>query len=522
MNRSLWWKIAAIVVILVAFIVVLIPGVLSDEPIRRGLDLKGGTHLVMRVNVGDALRLEVDQASEALKSQAAKNNLPVPTARRLNDTTFIAVPPAGISTAEYERLAKDYLPSFDLSRTPEGALQFKMKAASAAAIERDTIDHAVETIRNRVDALGVTEPLIAPESGNRIVIQLPGVDDPARVKDIIKTTAQLQFRLVEGNPTTDQKATLESVPANMKNEVDILPGTATDELGRAAGVEWYAIRKTVPVSGTDLKNARVQKGRLGEPNVGFSLTPDGGRKFGDLTGPNVGRRLAIVLDNKVMSAPRINNKIEDQGVIEGSFTTQQAADLALVLRSGSLPASLTTLEERTVGPSLGKDSIRSGVLAAGIGFIALILAVVFYYHGAGINAVLALLLNLVIILGMMAIFKATLTLPGIAGIILTLGMAIDSNVLVFERIREELRDGKTVRAAIENGFTRAFGTIIDTHMTTIISALFLLEFGTGPIKGFAVTLLTGLFASVFTAFFVSRVIFDFTYKPQDRPQEISI
>jgi preprotein translocase subunit SecD len=229
-----------------------------------------------------------------------------------------------------------------------------------------------------------------------------------------------------------------------------------------------------------------------------------------------------VLDNKVMSAPRINNKIEDQGVIEGSFTTQQAADLALVLRSGSLPASLTTLEERTVGPSLGKDSIRSGVMAAVIGFIALILAVVLYYRGAGINAVLALLLNLVIILGMMAIFKATLTLPGIAGIILTLGMAIDSNVLVFERIREELREGKTVRAAIENGFSRAFGTIIDTHMTTIISALFLLEFGTGPIKGFAVTLLTGLFASVFTAFFVSRVIFDMTYKPQDRPQEISI
>jgi preprotein translocase subunit SecD len=229
-----------------------------------------------------------------------------------------------------------------------------------------------------------------------------------------------------------------------------------------------------------------------------------------------------VLDNKVVSAPRINSKIEDQGVIEGSFTTQQAADLALVLRSGSLPASLTTMEERTVGPSLGRDSIRQGVRAALIGFIALVLAVLLYYKGAGINAILALLLNLVIILGMMAIFKATLTLPGIAGIILTLGMAVDSNVLVFERIREELRDGKTVRAAIENGFSRAFGTIIDTHMTTIISALFLFQFGTGPIKGFAVTLLIGLFASVFTAFFVSRVIFDFWYKPQERPQTISI
>ena len=522
MNRSLWWKVILILAVLVAFTAPIIPTKNNPEPIRRGLDLKGGTHLVMRVNVGDATRLEVDQAAEALKSQSTKNNLPLPTTRRINDTTFIAMPPAGISTAEYERLAKDYLPSFDMSRTPEGALQFKMKPASASAIERDTIDHAVETIRNRVDALGVTEPLIAPESGNRIVIQLPGVDDPARVKDIIKTTAQLQFRLVEGNPAPDAKATLDTVPANMKNEVDIIAGTREDELGRAAGTEFYAVRKSIPVTGTDLKNARVQKGRLGEPNVGFSLTPDGGRKFGDLTGPNVGRRLAIVLDNKVVSAPRINSKIEDQGVIEGSFTTQQAADLALVLRSGSLPASLTTLEERTVGPSLGRDSIHQGVRASLIGFIALVLAVLFYYRGAGINAVLALLLNLVIILGMMAIFKATLTLPGIAGIILTLGMAVDSNVLVFERIREELREGKTVRAAIENGFSRAFGTIIDTHMTTIISALFLFQFGTGPIKGFAVTLLIGLFASVFTAFFVSRVIFDFWYKPQERPQTISI
>jgi preprotein translocase subunit SecD len=308
----------------------------------------------------------------------------------------------------------------------------------------------------------------------------------------------------------------------MQNEVDVLPGTREDALGRAAGVEYYAVRKIVPVTGTDLKDARVQKGRLGEPTVGFSLTPDGGRKFGELTGANVKKRLAIVLDKKVVSAPVINSQIQDQGVIEGSFTTQRAADLALVLRSGALPASLTPLEERTVGPSLGRDSIRQGVLASLIGFIALIAAVLVYYKGAGVNAVLALMLNLVIILGMMAMFKFTLTLPGIAGIILTLGMAVDSNVLVFERIREELRDGKTVRAAIENGFSRAFGTIIDTHMTSIISALFLFQFGTGPIKGFAVTLLIGLFASVFTAFFVSRVIFDIHYRAESRPTAISI
>jgi preprotein translocase subunit SecD len=511
-----------IVAVLVGFTAAIIPTSSTPEPIKRGLDLKGGTHLVMRVNVGDATRIEVDQGAESLKNQAKKNNLPTPATRRVDDFTFVATPPAGVSTADYERIAKDYLPTFDLTRTADGAMQFKLKPAAATSIERDTIDHAVETIRNRVDALGVTEPLIAPEGGNRIVIQLPGVDDPARVKDIIKTTAQLQFRMVEGSPGPTPDAALASVDPTLKNDVDVLPGTREDELGRAAGTEFYAVRKTVPVTGTDLKNARVTKGPMGQPNVGFSLTPDGARKFSDLTGNNVGRRLAIVLDNKVVSAPSIKNRIDDQGVIEGSFTTEQASDLALVLRSGSLPASLTTLEERTVGPSLGRDSIHQGVLASLIGFIALILAVILYYHGAGINAVLALLLNLIIVLGMMAIFKATLTLPGIAGIILTLGMAVDSNVLVFERIREELRDGKTVRAAIDNGFSRAFGTIIDTHMTTIISALFLFQFGTGPIKGFAVTLLMGLLASVFTAFFVSRVIFDVHYKPQDRPTEISI
>src|SRR5437762_3299783 len=406
----------------------------------------------MRVNVGDAVRLEVDQAAEMFKSQAAKNNLPAPVTRRINDTTFIAQLPAGVATTEYERIAKDYLTPFDLSRTPEGAMQFKMKAANISAIEKDTIDHAVETIRNRVDALGVTEPIIAPESGNRIVIQLPGVDDPARVKDIIKTTAQLQFRLVEGEPASDPTAALNSVPPNMKTEVDVLPGTREDALGRSSGVEYYAVRKTVPVTGTDLKNARVSKGQLSQPNVSFSLTPDGARKFGDLTGQNIKRRLAIVLDNKVVSAPVINSQINESGVIEGNFTAQQAGDLSLVLRSGSLPASLTTLEERTVGPSLGRDSIKQGVTASVIGFAALILAVLLYYKGAGVNAVLALLLNLVIILGMLAFFKATLTLPGIAGIILTLGMAVDSNVLVFERIREELRDRKPVRPAIDHGF----------------------------------------------------------------------
>jgi preprotein translocase subunit SecD len=522
LNRSVIWKIGLILAVLLVFAVALVPTKNNPEPIRRGLDLKGGTHLVMRVNIGDAVRLEVDQAMEMMKSQAAKNQLPTPTGRRLNDYSFALAAPAGVSTAEYERLAKDYLPNFDQSRNADGSLKFQMKSPAVAQLRRDTVSQAVETIDNRVNALGVTEPIIAPQGEDRIVIQLPGVDDPARVKDIIRTTAQLQFRMVEGNPASDAKTVEASLPANLKNEIDILPGTREDELGRAAGVEYYPVRKIVPVSGRDLKTARVQKGRLGEPVIGFSLTPDGAPKFGELTGNNVGRRLAIVLDNRVVSAPTINSRIDDQGVIEGRFTNQQASDLALILRSGSLPASLTTLEERTVGPSLGRDSIRKGVMASIIGFVALVGFILLYYRGAGLNAVLALLLNLVILLGMMAYFKATLTLPGIAGIILTLGMAVDSNVLVFERIREELREGRTIRASIENGFSRAFATVIDTHLTTIIAALFLFQFGTGPIKGFAVTLLIGLAASVFTAFFVSRMIFDVVYKSETRHETISI
>jgi preprotein translocase subunit SecD len=516
------WKVVLIVAIFALFLWPIIPTKSEPEPIRRGLDLKGGTHLVMRVNTGDALRLDVDQSMQLLKSQATTNKLPVPEVRRVSDNTFVATIPAGVPTTEYERIAKEFFGAYEMTRTGDGAMQFRMKPASATQIARDTIAQAVETIRNRIDALGVTEPLIAPEGDDRIVIQLPGVDDPARVKDIIRTTAQLQFRVVEAGPVGDQNMLLNAIPAAQRGDVEILPGTSEDAYGRASGVTYYAVNKTVPVTGRDLKTARASRKENGTPDVAFSLTPDGARKFGDLTASMVGKPLAIVLDNKVVSAPTVKSRIDDQGVIEGNYTPQSAADLALVLRSGSLPASLTTLEERTVGPSLGRDSIHQGITASLIGFVLLILAVLIYYRGAGVNAVIALLLNLVILLGAMAMFKATLTLPGIAGIILTLGMAVDSNVLVFERIREELRDGRAVRAAIDNGFSRAFGTIIDTHMTTIISALFLFQFGTGPIKGFAVTLLIGLAASVFTAFFVSRVIFDVVYKPTDRPKEMSI
>ena len=517
MNRNVIWKIVLILAVLMVFTVAIIPTKNNPEPIKRGLDLKGGIQLVMQVNVNEAARLEVDQAMNSLKAQAKAQNLPTPTTRRVDDLTFVASP----AMPEYEKIGADFLPSFEATRAGN-ELRFRFKPTALKSLQRDTVEQAKEAIDRRVNALGVTEPVIVPEGEDRISIQLPGVDDPARVKDIIKTTAQLQFRMVEGNGGPSAQAVWNTLSPAQRNEVDILPSNREDDMGRVVGVEYLPVSKTVPVSGRDLKTARVQKGRIGEPVIGFSLTPEGAPKFGELTGANVGRRLAIVLDNRVVSAPNIHSQITDEGVIEGSFTQQQAGDLALILRSGSLPASLTTLEERTVGPSLGRDSIRQGVTASVVGFILLVLAILLYYKGAGVNAVLALLLNLIILLGMMAYFKASLTLPGIAGIVLTLGMAVDSNVLVFERIREELREGKTVRASIEQGFARAFGTIIDTHLTTIIAALFLFQFGTGPIQGFAVTLLIGLAASVFTAFFVSRMIFDIVYKPTERPKEISI
>jgi preprotein translocase subunit SecD len=521
LNRNVLWKVVLILAVLVVFTVAIIPTKNNPEPIRRGLDLKGGIQLVMKVNVNEATRLEVDQAMNSLRAQAQAQGLAAPQMARTSDSAFALTLPANAQSAGYERIAQDYLPSFDMTRAGN-QLRFTMKPQALQSLSSDTVDQAVEAIRRRVDALGVAEPIIVPEGEDRINIQLPGVDDPARVKDIIKTTAQLQFRIVEGATGPSAQAVYDALPPNQRDQVDIFPGTSQDDFGRATGVEYYAVSKNVPVSGRDLKNARVEKGQVGEPVIAFTLTPEGTPKFSALTGANINRRLAIVLDNKIVSAPNIQSQIDGNGQITGNFTQQSAADLALVLRSGALPASLTTLEERTVGPSLGRDSIRQGVTASVIGFALLVIAIIAYYKGAGVNAILALLLNLVILLGMMAYFDAALTLPGIAGIILTLGMAVDSNVLVFERIREELREGKTVRASIDQGFARAFGTIIDTHLTTIISALFLFQFGTGPIKGFAVTLLIGLGASVFTAFFVSRMIFDIVYKPAERPREISI
>jgi preprotein translocase subunit SecD len=395
-------------------------------------------------------------------------------------------------------------------------------------IERLIRDQAVrqvlETINNRVDEFGVAEPVIQRQGieGDRILIQLPGVDDPERVKRIIKSTAFLEFKEVMQGPASDRPSLLAGSAGLPPSDGEVMSGNRTGYAGEVLGRSYYLVKKSSIITGRDLRSARRSQDEYGMPNVQFDLVPSAADKFGEYTSSHIGIPMAIVLDGNVMSAPTIRARITDSGVIEGNYSVEEAEDLALILRAGALPASMVYLEERTVGPSLGHDSVVRGVRAAISGLIAVMLFMVVYYKRSGLNANVALMINLIILMGAMAYFGATLTLPGIAGVILTIGMAVDANVLIFERIREELRVGKTVRSAIETGFSRAFGTILDANLTTLIAALFLFQFGTGPVKGFAVTLSIGIFASVFTAVFVSRTIYMIMLAGRDRVQALSI
>jgi preprotein translocase subunit SecD len=491
--------------------------------IRLGLDLRGGIHLVLQVTTADALKAERDDAIEQIQTQAREQNFQIGAVTPVSDTSLTVAVTPQTDEKKLEEAAKRYLPDWNAS-SAGGKWTFVLKDPARRATEDNAVAQAIETIRNRIDEFGVAEPLIARQGFDRILVQLPGIDDPRRVKDLIKSTAFLELKLV------DRKDGLEAGPAEKaallaryNNQVppnlELVEGKA--ETGqRQSG--WYLVNKAAAITGRDLKNARPTRGQLGASSVTFFLTAAGAEKFGAVTGANIGRHLAIVLDKRVQSAPVINDRITDQGVIQGQFTPEEANDLALVLRAGALPAGLTYLEERTVGPSLGLDSIHKGVAASAAGTLLVFLAVVLYYRLAGWNAVLALILNAVLLLGAMALFGSTLTLPGIAGFILTIGMAVDSNVLIFERIREELRGGRAPRTAIENGFSKAFATIIDTHLTVIISAVFLFQFGTGPVKGFAVTLVIGLLISVFTAVFVSHTLFDLVYGRRQHIDALSI
>lgn len=539
MNKNLGWKLVVIVaaLLLFAYGIFGIPsgasgGALADallkpSPMRNGihlgLDLKGGTHLILQVQVNDAVNVDSDNAIEVLTSALRKAKLnaditkPDP-ANHPEQIVIKGVPPE--SSSDLRTIVQDRLPEYDLASGPNNTFTVTMKPTNLTDLKNRAVTQAIETIRNRIDQLGVSEPIIEEHGLGQyqILVQLPGVDDPARVKDVMQSTAMLEIRQVMGGPYPSQEAALQDKGGVMPEDSVLMPGKNNPDGSQT----WYFVSRTPAVTGKDLRSADASQDEMGQPAVGFNLTAEGGRKFYAFTSAHVKDLLGVILDGKVQSVATIDEPIHDQGIIKGRFTEQEVKDQAMILRSGALPAGIKYLEERTVGPSLGSDSIRAGVRAAVVGMAAVLIFMLVYYRAAGINADVALILNLVILLGFLGFSGATLTLPGIAGVILTVGMGVDSNVLIFERIREELRNGKTPPSAVEQGFGHALTTIIDTHVTTIVSAIILFLFGTGPVKGFAVTLSFGLFANLFTAVFVSRVIFDWVLSRKRVGEALSI
>ncbi|HEX8799012.1 MAG TPA: protein translocase subunit SecD [Terriglobales bacterium] len=499
-----------------------------EERIHLGLDLKGGTHLILQVQVNDAINADSDRAIERLKEDLKSKNIGFaeitkPDPQQHPELISVKGIPSE-SIGEFRNLVADRVPDYDLASGPENSFTLTMKPNIVKDTKAKAQQQAIETIRNRIDLLGVNEPVIQEHGlgDYQILVQLPGVDDPARVKEIMQSTAMLEIRQAIGGPYTSEQEAMQANGGVLPANTVLLKGKNIGASGQGNQESYWVISRASAVSGNDLRTADASRDENGRPDVKFTLTGEGGRRFAAFTGAHVGERLAVVLDNKVMEVATIQEQIHDEGRITGAFTEQQTQDLSLTLRSGALPAGIKYLEERTVGPSLGIDSIRAGVRAALIGMIAVMVFMLFYYKFSGINADLGLVLNLVILLGFLGYTGATLTLPGIAGVILTVGMGVDSNVLIFERIREELRHGKTAAQAVDQGFKHALTTIIDTHVTTIVSAIILFLFGTGPVKGFAVTLSFGLFANLFTSVFVSRVIFDWVLSRHQRGEALSI
>jgi preprotein translocase subunit SecD len=540
MNKNLLWRLLTVVGILVVFIFGMfgIPQSFSGQGlvtamtnrIHLGLDLRGGTHLILQVQVNDAVNIDSDNAVEILKEQLNKRKITFldiskPDAQNSPDKVVLkGVSPDG--RKDLLDIVSERLPEYNLSSGADNLYTLTMKPQMLSDLKNKAVTQAIETIRNRIDQLGVSEPTIQEHGLGQyqILVQLPGVDDPGRVKDIMQSTAMLEIKQVLGGPYPSEQAALQA-----QQPVGVLPPDAILMSGHAAPgagageTAWYVVSRVSAVRGKDLRDAQPGTDQNGQPNVRFQLTGEGGQRFYSFTSAHVGESLGVVLDNKVQEVANIKEAIRDTGEISGgSMSQQQAKDLSMILRSGALPAGIKYLEERTVGPSLGTDSIRHGVNAAIIGMLAVLIFMLVYYRGAGINADIALILNLIILLGFMGYFEAVLTLPGIAGVILTVGMGVDSNVLIFERIREELRNGKTPPSAVDQGFSHAWITIVDTHVTTIVSAAILFIFGTGPVRGFATTLTFGLLANLFTAVFVSRLIFDWILSRKQRGEALSI
>jgi preprotein translocase subunit SecD len=525
MNKSLLWRGLLVLAVVALAAVTALP---FEEKIKLGLDLEGGMHLVLRVETEDALRAERDKVIERLVQAAQADGFSGLAPQAIDDTSFsVTVPSAPGAREKLEAIAQRDFAEWNVSGQ-DGRLVVSLPQQERQRLADLAVRQAQQTIENRVNAFGVAEPIIQRQglTGDRIVVQLPGIEDPERVKELLKETAFLEFRIVD-YPQRGAAGSREEVLAHyggaLPADVEVLEGDVEDEVtGATVGTVYYAVEKTARVTGRDLKLARPGLGQFNDPIVEFGLTHDGGQRFGDITGANQGKGLAIVLDRRVVSAPTIEDRITDQGIIRGQFTQQEVEDLSIKLRSGALPAGMVILEERTVGPSLGQESIDQGLRAGLVGSALVVVFMLLVYHLSGINAIVALTLNVLMVFAGLAYFDATLTLPGIAGIVLTIGMAVDANVLIFERIREELRHGRTVRAAVDEGFSKALSSIIDGNLTTLIAALFLIQFGTGPVRGFAVTLSIGIIASLFTAVFVSRWLFDLVLARPGRVEKLSI
>jgi preprotein translocase subunit SecD len=530
---NLRWKIITIVVVFVVFAAVGVypliavhygvswPRWLTSMALKRGLDLQGGVHLVLRVKTDTALKVETESEMERLRDLLSTRTVQTTTIELVSPTQFKVEGVQSAQDATFREAAAELDTNFNRTPGAGGTYTFTMKPNIEINEREEAVTQARQTIERRVNELGVTEPSIAQQgaNGDQIMVQLPGVTDVAKAKEIIQSEGFLQLKIVEQGPSPTRESLLVSgqVPSGM----EIVPGQSGGQ-GEPSGTAYYLLRRAAAVTGRDLRNARPSLDQNNRPAVSFTLNNEGARKFSTITSQNIGRSLAIVLDGRVQSAPRIEGRISTDGQIFGSFTQEEVQNLSLILRSGALPAELDYLEERTVGPTLGSDSIRSGMLASGAALLSIIVFMLIYYRLSGVNAVVALIFNLMILLGLMAYVGAVMTLPGIAGFVLTMGIGVDSNVLIFERIKEELEAQRGVRAAINAGFSRVFWTLFDTHISALISVAFLFQFGTGPIRGFAVTLFFGLLSNLFTSIFVSKTLFEIVLSQRRQVATLSI
>ena len=506
MKKNLQWKvILALAVVAGAF---LLAYPFDDAKIKRGLDLKGGIHLVLKVRTDDSINMETDQEISRLEDLLKRNTI---TFQKITKEGLGRIAVQGV-LADQEGKTRDmfdeYSRDWDYGFVGDRA-NLTLKPLAVQFLRDQSVEQAKQTIDNRINTFGVAEPLIQRQGDDQIVVELPGVDDPDRVKELIKVTAVLEWKIVKAGPAADEATLLQATGGQVPDDAEIIKGDPKRGQGG-----FYLVDKVATVTGKDLRTIRQTTDEWNNPAVSFSLNADGGARFEQATGANIGKQIAIILDKKVQSAPVVETKImrAQGGIIRGRFTAQEAEDLVTVLKAGALPAGIDYLEERTIGPALGADSIRQGLVAGLVAIVAVMIFMVFFYKLSGLNAVAALVLNVLILFGALAYFKAALTLPGIAGIILAIGMAVDANVLIFERIKEELALGKGVVSAVSQGFSRAFTAIFDSNLTTIISAVFLFQFGTGPIRGYAVTLTISLVANLFTAVFISHLLFDLTVR----------